>query len=173
MKNSGVTLTELAVVVAIIGIVIIAVGFSFQGWAARYNVERQIKEMHTDLMEAKAKAMSKSRVHFITLATGQYVVYEDTDPAPDGNGVLTTASDTSRLTKSLDARYPITWIGATATLEFNTRGIAAVEKTICSNTTADSDYNCIVISDSRINLGQLTTFIPSGGVCDTANCIQK
>jgi len=173
MKNSGVTLTELAVVVAIIGIVIIAVGFSFQGWAARYNVEKQIKEMHTDLMEAKAKAMSKSRVYFISLAAGQYIVYEDTDPAPDGNGVLTTASDTVRLTKSLDTSYPITWDGA-ATVEFNTRGLAAGgEQTICSNTTADADYNCIVISDSRINLGQLTTFIPSGGVCGTANCIQK
>jgi len=172
MNNRGITLIELIVVITVIGILVVALGFEFRDWTRKYRVESQIKELYIDMMNARARSMQRNRVHFVTLATTQYTIYEDTNPTPDGNGTLETTSDTQVLQKSLNTTYPITWNGA-ANVEFNTRGLAAVGKTICSNTDADADYNCIVISASRINLGKLTTKIPDGGTCNATNCVAK
>ena len=53
MKRDGFTLIELIIVIAIIGILAVALGFQFTGWMARYQVESQIKAMHSDLMTAR------------------------------------------------------------------------------------------------------------------------
>jgi prepilin-type N-terminal cleavage/methylation domain-containing protein len=174
MKNSGITLIELIIVISIIGILVVALGFSFQGWIGGYNVESQMKEMYVDLMNARARAMEKNRTHFVSLTPTQYTIYEDTNPAIDGNGYLETASDFKVLQKKLDSRYPITWSDISDTqIDLNKRGLSSDTKTICSNTKADADYNCIEISASRINLGKLTTKIPNGGTCNSGNCIAK
>ncbi|MDP2277037.1 MAG: type II secretion system protein, partial [Nitrospirota bacterium] len=82
-KEEGVTLTELIVVIAIIGILVVALGFSFEGWLGKYRVESQIKEMHIDLMNTRANAMSRTRVHFFIFPNAtSYTIYAD-----DSNGV--------------------------------------------------------------------------------------
>jgi len=183
MNNKGITLIELIIVISIIGILVVALGFSFQGWIGGYNVERGIKEMYIDLMNARARAMQKNRVHFVSLVTTQYTVQEDISPWPDGDGLL-TAGDNTRptgytdpiplLQKNLDSRYPITWSDiADLQIDFTKKGLSNDTKTICSNTKADADYNCIEISASRINLGKLTTKIPDGGACLSGNCVAK
>ncbi|MBU4273806.1 MAG: hypothetical protein KKA28_18250, partial [Planctomycetes bacterium] len=114
--------------------------------------------------------------HFVTLTITSYTVYDDTNPAPDGNGTLETAGapDTQLLLKPLDTRYPVTWSGIADTeIEFTARGLSNDSKTICSNTDADADYNCIEISATRINLGRLTTLITNGGACNGTNCVAK
>ncbi|MBI5098163.1 MAG: type II secretion system protein [Nitrospirae bacterium] len=174
MNNKGMTLIELVIVVTIIGILATSLGFSFQGWISGYNVENQIKEMHIDLMNARALTMRNNRMQFVNLTATQYTIYEDTDTPPDGNGIPDTANDTQLSQKNLNIRYPITWSDAAdTTVEFNTKGISINDKTICSNTSVDADYNCIIISATRINMGQLAAKITDGGACDAANCIAK
>ncbi len=172
MNNKGVTLIELAIVVSIIAILIIAVGFSFEGWVGRYKVEGQMKEIYGDLMNARAKAMSKSRVYFVTLATNSYTIYEDTNPVPDGNGTLETGTDDSVTQRNLATGYPIKWSDpqGDTQIDFSTKGLSSDNKIICSNTSYNADYSCIVISSTRINIGQLTT---AGGACDASNCVVK
>lgn len=160
-KENGVTLVELIIVISIIGILVIALGFSFEGWMGKYKVESQMKEMHIDLMNTRANAMSRSRVHFVTLTTASYTVYADTNPAPDGNGALETAApaDTQLLQRTLN--YPIT-ITTAATINFNTKGTIPLADTgtIRVTNSFNADYDCIVISQTRINMGLWT-----GGAC--------
>ncbi|RJQ22239.1 MAG: type II secretion system protein [Nitrospiraceae bacterium] len=174
MNNNGMTLIELVIVVTVIGILAAALAFSFQGWIGSYNVESQIKEMHIDLMNARAMAMKKNKMHFVDLTTTQYSIYEDTDPAPDGDGDADPGNDDPVSQKNLDARYPIAWSDAADTrIEFNIRGLSRDDKTVCSNTTVDADYDCISISATRINMGELTTPLTEGGACSAANCVAK
>lgn len=183
MNRKGITLIELIIVISIIGILSVALGFSFQGWIGRYKIESEFKEMYVDLMNAKARAMNRNRTHFVTLNATQYTVQEDIDPWPNGDGLL-TANDSVRptgyndqipfLQKSLETNHPITWSNPGGTqVDFDTRGISSEDKVICSNNNIESDYDCIVISASRINLGKLTTKIPDGGTCDANNCISR
>jgi len=119
----------------------------------------------------------------VSLATTQYTIQEDISTWPDGDGIL-NASDNVRpsgytdpiplLQKSLNPIHPITWSDISDTqIEFTKRGLSNDNKTICSNTDADADYSCIEISASRINLGKLTTKIPDGGACASANCVSR
>jgi prepilin-type N-terminal cleavage/methylation domain-containing protein len=183
VRNEGITLIELIIVISIIGILVLALGFSFQGWIGGYNVESQIKEIYFDLMKTRARAMERNRTHFVSLLTTRYTVQEDISPWPDGDGLLTAGDNTLPtgytdpipfLQKNLDSRYPITWSDiADLQIDLTKKGLSNDTKTICSNTKADADYNCIELSASRINLGKLTTKIPDGGACLSGNCVAK
>jgi prepilin-type N-terminal cleavage/methylation domain-containing protein len=190
MGNSGFTLIEMLVVIGIIGILAIALGFSFEGWQGRYRVESTIKDVESDLMKARARAMQRNRGHFFTLAANQYTMQEDLSPWPDGDGDLTAADDVRPagyndpiplLQKDVDAPYTLTWNG-NAEIEFTTRGLYVVEpppndtKTICMFTDFDGDldsdvepdYDCLVISQTRIILGKLRRQDTAGGLCSVA-----
>lgn len=172
MKNkNGVTLIELIVVISVIGILIIALGFSFQGWMGKYRVESQAKEMYTDLMNARVRAMQMNRAFFADFpTTTSYRIREDTN---EDNLPLVVAGDTILPTYPKTVEYAVTWAGGTISLD--TKGIiqpflSPLGATLCIFTTNDPDYDCIVIAQTRINMGKLTNI---GGACNAANCVAK
>jgi prepilin-type N-terminal cleavage/methylation domain-containing protein len=196
MNNyKGVTLIELMVVMSIIGILMIILGFSYWGWMGSYKVESQTKDIYTDLMNARARAMNRNRTHFLNFPNAtSYEVYEDTNDAGgaaviEGDGQLQTASDTRLPAFPRTLEYAVT-IGTAGVIpfsfSFNNRGMLSPERTICIFTDFNNnithlppsdgisdvspDYDCIILSETRIIMGQVITQNTAGGTCVSANC---
>jgi prepilin-type N-terminal cleavage/methylation domain-containing protein len=172
MNRSGFTLIELLAVITIFSILTIALSFEYVGWQNRYEIESQVKELYNDLMEAKIKSMQRNRSHFVVMETDKYTTYEDTDPAPDGNGTLSTTDDTKLAERYNEEYNDFAWNGGDS-IEFTSRGLSISNKTICIFSDDVPDYDCVVISPTRINLGKLDKQPSEGGSCASSNCNVK
>ncbi len=173
MKQSGLSLIELLVAVSIIGILLAIAAIDFRSWTVRYSVERQVKEMYTDLQMTRLQAKDRNRVNFVTLAAGQYTVKEDSND----NGT-NDSTDAQTLRKNL--KYRMTWSDVADTeMQFNKRGLYndIAIRTICVRTNENPAiagvapaYDCLVISPMRISMGKMTN---NGGDCNSVNCREK
>lgn len=166
MDKKGFTLIELLVVMVIIGILLGIAVISGKTWLDRYRVESQMEVLSVDLMNARVSAMQRHRMYFVvfnpTPTATQYTIYEDTSPAPDGNGTLETAADRQVLQKSLNSGYALTIPGvAFNSINFGPKGLASMlpgplgtEQTIrVANTTFGAKYDCLTISATMIRIG--------------------
>lgn len=180
MKKDGFSLIELLIVMIILGILASLGTVSFTGWVRKNELESQVKEMYTDLMNARLTAMHQNRTHFISLSANQITGSQDTNGDGIGDSSLciwnrnkgdpvdaSCPSDKSLSYKSLMST--MTWSG-TATLEFNARGLSNTNNTLCVFSTNNPSYDCIVVSSTRIRMGKL---INQSGGCNSANCVQK
>lgn len=165
MDERGVTLIELIIVSSILVILAAAAGFTYQGWIGRYKVEKVTKDLHTDLMNARSLALTQNRMYFATLVdANNYSITQDTN---DSNTL--NAGDTVLPTYPKRVEYAISWDGAAPanqTISFSKRGIINIGGTISFTSPAgvDPDYDCIVISQTRINMGRWGD--PVAGVCN-------
>ena len=176
MKDKGLTLVELLVVICILNIIAISTAFSFRGWMGKYKIESQTKDLYVELTDARLSAMENKRTHFVRLQDAtSYTFYEDDSnggvKVPNGDGVLQTGSgasaDTELPSYPKNVEYDIDWnnnnIVMPVNFSFNTRGISSVDADISIYIDRDSDgvqdmipdYDCIAIRTTRINLGKL------------------
>ena len=157
MKDNGITLTELVVVMSIIAILVIALGFSFQGWQSRYKVESATKQVYSDMMEARARAMQMNRSQFVDFpGSTSYRVLDDVN----GDGVWGTGDRVlPTFPKRLDYRLA-NW--SSITYSFDKRGLISNSRgwstssfwlTIIRPPDGDPDYNCVTLSQTRIRMG--------------------
>ncbi len=159
----GMTMIEVLIVVALIGLLYVILSNAYQGWAEKYRVETAVKEMFSDLMDARGRAMLQNRTHFVGLtpgATPRYLVYADSNPAPDGNGLM-DANDT--LVRNVAVRYPVTVTPAgTVMLKFTRDGVLVtntgfapgVPVNIRLTSPVAADYDCINLGPTRVKMGR-------------------
>lgn len=173
IRDDGITLVELVIVVSIIAALIVALGFSYQGWMGNYKAESQTKDIYTDLMNARARAMQRNQTHLAFFPSAlSYGIAVDTN----NNNDYDAGTDAILPTFPKTVEYQITWTGGD--IIFENQGVVQPEATpiggtLCLTISADPDYDCIVISPTRINMGKLTTQISNGGACNAANCVAK
>lgn len=170
MTNKGVTLIELIVALAVITVLIMAVAFDYRGWQGRYKVESAMKQLYSDLMDGRAKAMHRGRLYFADFPSAtSYRLIEDAND----NGALDDAA-LPTFPKTLE--HPITWAGGQMT--FDQRGLISTalspaDSVICMFTDFDGDkksdldpdYDCIIVSQTRIVTGKLIKQNTDGGKC--------
>ncbi len=157
----GVTLIELVVVLAIAIILIAALSYEYQGWRARYRAEGEVKMLYSDIMKARTLAMTRGKTYFVNLPTSEpkkLLVFEDSEPPPDGNGRLTwtdsmiiNETTTYNITSAerhfiIDSRGQLSGVG----------GMLESPRTMVldlSSIDVEPDYNCIELLATRVNLG--------------------
>lgn len=153
MNNRGFTLTELMVAIVIISILIGVAGYSMRGRMMGYRIENQVKGMYADLMNARARAMQQNRNHFIQVTAANYQIFEDTNE--DG---IFNAGDNPLWPAAKPLEYAPSW---TNTIIMDTKGLVSNNVTPLGATIIFSignnvtDYDCIVLSTTRINIGKM------------------
>jgi prepilin-type N-terminal cleavage/methylation domain-containing protein len=166
----GFSLIEVLVVVIIVGILAGLGAANYAKLMRKTKIDNQMRKMQTDLMNVKVKAMTKNRNHFLTLASGGYTAYDDTNE--DGNLTVGTDPAVLRSNQALNLSsvtsqefLPIVWSG-TAQLDFTPKGLSTTSNTVCLFSDVSTRYDCVNITPTRITLGKLA----NQGVCSAANC---
>ncbi len=161
--KAGFSLTELVMVIAIIGILLSVVTLNFNQWTNKAHIERGIRELHSDLNTARMDSIFRKNRHSLVIndtATG-YVLkrYSSANESrTTGGTVLFTKSG------KYQYAYKDGDPAADRIFEFDIRGFTSDWDTIRINPTGSgAAFDCVTVSATRSNLGQMT-----GG-----NCVQK
>lgn len=175
MKNkiipNGFTIVELFIVIAIMGVLLLATSYQFSRWIRRYNIEKDIKQMQIDLLYAKKVAMNKNITHFFRVNTSDKKTYDVIEDRNRNEQLdLTDCSTNNDCTiLSYTTKYDLSW-SSLDVINFNSRGISNGNKTFCIFSNVSPAVDCIVISNTRINIGKI---INQGGGCNESNCEPK
>lgn len=149
MGNKGISKLELLVVLMVASIIITMSVFSYLNWLARYKVEKTTRELYSDLMEARMLAMTRNIDHLLVLNSSSYSIVEDTDR----NGRFSTGDVTlERFPRSTE--YSLIKNNTGNTISFDRRGIMSPERTLWFSSSASPDYDCMVVSFTRIVMGR-------------------
>ncbi|HOP40442.1 MAG TPA: prepilin-type N-terminal cleavage/methylation domain-containing protein [Geobacteraceae bacterium] len=160
MHERGFTLIELLAVLAILAVLLGIGTLDFSTMQKKYSVEKQTKELFTDIADLRLKAIYTKRLHRVTIKTHGISCqsYSREDEA--------LANGTTVLSKSL--KYAIrnkdgsSLPSSGVTIDFDFRGFTYDLTTIrVSSDTREAPFDCIIIANSRTNLGKM-----NGGTCD-------
>jgi len=159
--QGGFTLVEILITLVILGILLVLAVGNFRGMNEKYKVEAETKQLYADLMDARGRAMQRDRVFFVQINGNDYQTYEDTSPAPDGDGAL---QNTDTLAVNVKVSHTVVTgnIAVPLSFTFNRNGIASVTGFIRFSSTAKPDYDCIWIRSTRIKMGQYNA---TGNTC--------
>lgn len=159
LLNNGFTLIEVLIVVVIIGIIAAIGTLQMQNTLGRIRVEEQTKQMYADIMSARSRAVSRSRIHFVKIDTAplnRYRIWEDTNPGPDGDTKLQEASDAL----FLQTTVPYNLYGTTNSFYFDSQGLAHGIGSIRLENSHTPLTDCITISLTRVRMGRWNSGTP-------------
>lgn len=158
LGRKGFSLVELIIVIAIIGIASGIATLNFNQWKKKTSVEKETRELYSDLNEARLQSIYTKKRHSIAFLTANsYALkqYSSLNEATAGGTIRQTKTTQNTMTQK---------DGTALTLDsvfFNIRGFTSDNKTIRFNPSDVAAFDCIIVSASRTNLGKMGT----GNVC--------
>jgi prepilin-type N-terminal cleavage/methylation domain-containing protein len=160
-KNSGFTVTELLVVIALIAILASVSVMGYSSWHAKYGLEKATREIYSLLMKARSDAVTTKTPYVVTIGANQVQSGPDADDDNAINGTPATLSYPNYVIHNTGNAG-----NAAIVFVFDRRGLVNIpgeNQTINLTSTitgTNPAVDCIVISATRINLGKMT-----GGAC--------
>lgn len=156
MNNRGFSLTELVVVIALVGILLAIATINFGTWQRKYNVESQIKEMGVDLSDVRTMAIATKKEHRVFLTANGYTFRRyssEADPRTTSGGVQVYVKQ---------LRQPIAWTTNLSPIVINSSGyLQGMAGRITVPAASGSALDCIDIHTARTNVGRL-----NGSTCE-------
>jgi Tfp pilus assembly protein FimT len=165
-------MVEIAVTIAILGILAMLAVSSFRELMEKYGVEAETKQLYADLMDARGRAMQRNRYHFVRIKANRlgYDMYEDSNTPPDGNRLYDGLDNqVFNVTVKHQIATSLTATGTADNVIFDRRGIASgtgyIRFSVASGSSASPDYDCITILQTRVRTGKMNNALD--------NCVEK
>ncbi len=146
LKETGLTLLELLIVLAAVGIIL---GISvpiYRNWMKKVSIENDTKLIFSVLVEAKARSFSEKRICGVFINGKKVCLRCDTDSDDEVDDE--TEDLKSFLLKNSFAKN-------FSYVKFDKDGIANITGTVYSeDTSVEPAYSCVKISKTRIKMGR-------------------
>lgn len=140
LEKNGFTLTELAIVVAVAGIVSAIAAPSFLNYMAERRLSGAARMVMSDLMAARAKAVSiNQKVKVAYVSDHAYGIWNDAD----GNGTVAD-SEGDDLAKDIHPDYYDITLSASANPVFSPRGTALLGTTVTLTSARTGTSKCVM-----------------------------
>lgn len=156
MRNDirGFSLTELMITIVIMSILLGIASLSFNTWQKKYAIENQAKEIMTGLSDLRMRAIHTKSNHVAVLSASPTTIafrsYSAGEPV-----TLTTGRQISSKTLNYPISNNATSAVACGDIVINSRGYTFDNQTIyILPTNSGAAVDCLVISETRINLGR-------------------
>ena len=141
MNNRGFTLTEVLVVITLIGILSAIATFEFSKYTTKSSIENQTKLLYGDLMEYRIKALYEKRNWTFKIAAGgaSYGIYSSAE---------TSVAPVSTVT----LKHPVTFYATT--IKFDSYGVITGIGSVCAAGENSAAVDSIVVSMSMVRIGK-------------------
>ena len=160
-RCAGFSLIELVIAIAIMGIVLSISTLSFNSWTRKSTIEKQTRELFTDISEARTNAFTRKKVYGIVLQPTSYVMKSYSSEVEYSSSAAAVANGVVVATKSLKNSLKTTSgsdITDTAVV-FDTTGFTVSWflglTAFVGSVTEPAGLNCVVIYKSRTNMGKI------------------
>lgn len=157
-SQTGFSIVELVVVIAILGILMTIGTLNFHQWQVKNNIDRQTRELYTDINTARLNAIHTKKRHSVVFNPTSYVLknYSSEGENPFAGRTLATRQVHYEMMKK-PGSGPLTALTGEHVV-YDARGFIfnGVGLTVAVNPFDSGAYDCVVLSEGRTNMGKMT-----------------